>query len=146
MGNLSFGLAFLFLPFLLGVPAVIPDPLGLPQAEELIRELSLVRDGEERAVARRFGRMAAVVDASSVEALFFPGNLSVLIHHKGTQDLHDSLPESVQNLLIVTPTQDGLYPVMLFFHGSTLKNHQYRQLFEHIASHGYIVVAPQVCE
>ncbi|KAL5561740.1 hypothetical protein UlMin_031487 [Ulmus minor] len=47
-------------------------------------------------------------------------------------------------LVIVTPTVKGTYPVVLFLHGFYLRNNFYLQLFQHISSHGYIVVAPQV--
>ncbi|KAJ7962526.1 Chlorophyllase [Quillaja saponaria] len=46
-------------------------------------------------------------------------------------------------LLIVTPTVKGLYPVILFCHGFYLRNGFYSKLLEHIASHGFILVAPQ---
>lgn len=47
-------------------------------------------------------------------------------------------------LLIATPTEAGEYPVILFLHGYLLKNSFYSQLLIHIASHGFIVIAPQV--
>ena len=47
-------------------------------------------------------------------------------------------------LLIVTPTTSGQYPVIFFLHGFYLRTCFYSQLLEHISSHGYIVVAPQV--
>ncbi|KAL5561748.1 hypothetical protein UlMin_031495 [Ulmus minor] len=49
-------------------------------------------------------------------------------------------------LLIVTPTVKGTYPVILFLHGFYLRNNFYLQLLQHISSHGYIVVAPQLYE
>ena len=49
-----------------------------------------------------------------------------------------------KSLLIVTPTVDGTYPVLMFLHGTCLFNSFYSDLFQHISSHGYIVVAPQV--
>ena len=47
-------------------------------------------------------------------------------------------------LIIVSPIQEGFYPVLLFLHGTLTSNEAYSELFYHIASHGYIVVAPQV--
>ena len=47
-------------------------------------------------------------------------------------------------LLIYTPIVAGEYPVILFCHGFYLRNHFYSDLLKHIASHGYILVAPQV--
>lgn len=47
-------------------------------------------------------------------------------------------------LFIVAPLTQGTYPVLLFFHGFLLRNSWYSNLLQHIASHGYIVVAPKV--
>nr|AHZ35334.1 chlorophyllase [Picrorhiza kurrooa] len=47
-------------------------------------------------------------------------------------------------LLISTPSETGIYPVLLFLHGYLLYNSFYSQLIQHIASHGFIVVAPQL--
>ncbi|XP_028804252.1 chlorophyllase-1 [Neltuma alba] len=48
-------------------------------------------------------------------------------------------------LLIFTPIVAGEYPVILFCHGFALPRSFYSDLLHHIASHGYIVVAPQFC-
>ena len=45
-------------------------------------------------------------------------------------------------LYIVYPTENGTYPVILFLHGFSIPNTSYSDLFEFIASHGYIIVAP----
>ncbi|PWA37796.1 chlorophyllase, Alpha/Beta hydrolase fold protein [Artemisia annua] len=45
-------------------------------------------------------------------------------------------------LYIVYPTERGTYPVILFLHGFSIPNTSYSDLFEFIASHGYIIVAP----
>ncbi|CAN6439627.1 unnamed protein product [Victoria cruziana] len=47
-------------------------------------------------------------------------------------------------LLIAHPTEGGLYPTLIFLHGFTLKNFMYRELLNHVASHGFIVVVPQL--
>ncbi|KAF5741909.1 chlorophyllase-1 [Tripterygium wilfordii] len=47
-------------------------------------------------------------------------------------------------LFIVTPTEPGKYPILQFYHGTVLINTYYRQVLQLIASHGYIVVAPQL--
>ncbi|XVE73075.1 hypothetical protein DITRI_Ditri11bG0088600 [Diplodiscus trichospermus] len=47
-------------------------------------------------------------------------------------------------LLIFTPSEEGTYPVILFFHGFYIRNHFYTELIKHISSHGFIVVAPQM--
>ncbi|XP_020520137.1 chlorophyllase-2, chloroplastic [Amborella trichopoda] len=47
-------------------------------------------------------------------------------------------------LMIVAPTEEGEYPVIIFFHGFILCNSYYNQLLSHVASHGFIAVAPQL--
>ncbi|KAL3507830.1 hypothetical protein ACH5RR_033212 [Cinchona calisaya] len=47
-------------------------------------------------------------------------------------------------LLIGTPSEAGEFPVLLFLHGYLLNNSFYSQLLQHIASHGFIVIAPQL--
>jgi len=55
---------------------------------------------------------------------------------------HYSAPPEA--LLLVSPTTIGVYPIFLFVPSALVQNYDYSQLLEHIASHGYIVVAPQV--
>ncbi|OIW21200.1 hypothetical protein TanjilG_30801 [Lupinus angustifolius] len=47
-------------------------------------------------------------------------------------------------LLIANPVEAGLFPILLFLHGFLLENSFYSQLMQHIASHGFIVIAPQL--
>lgn len=47
-------------------------------------------------------------------------------------------------LLIAMPTDAGDFPLLLFLHGYLLNNSFYSQLIQHVASHGFIVIAPQV--
>ncbi|XP_031278169.1 chlorophyllase-2, chloroplastic [Pistacia vera] len=47
-------------------------------------------------------------------------------------------------LLIATPTDAGDFPLLLFLHGYLLYNSFYSQLIQHVASHGFIVIAPQL--
>ncbi|KAL5860177.1 hypothetical protein ACOSQ4_001473 [Xanthoceras sorbifolium] len=49
-----------------------------------------------------------------------------------------------KSLFIVSPLEQGTYPVILFFPGTSLSNNGYSQLFQHISSHGFIVVSPQL--
>lgn len=51
-----------------------------------------------------------------------------------------------KQLLIATPseTQAGEFPVLLLLHGYLLYNSFYSQLIQHVASHGFIVIAPQL--
>lgn len=46
-------------------------------------------------------------------------------------------------LLIGMPCEAGEFPILLLLHGYLLSNSFYSQLIQHIASHGFIVVAPQ---
>ncbi|XP_010256172.1 PREDICTED: chlorophyllase-2, chloroplastic isoform X2 [Nelumbo nucifera] len=47
-------------------------------------------------------------------------------------------------LLIATPSAAGEFPILVFLHGYLLYNSFYSQFILHIASHGFIVVAPQL--
>ena len=47
-------------------------------------------------------------------------------------------------LLIATPSETGEFPLLIFLHGYLLYNSFYSQLLQHVASHGFIVIAPQV--
>lgn len=47
-------------------------------------------------------------------------------------------------MLIGTPSEAGKFPVLIFLHGYLLYNSFYSQLIQHLSSHGFIVVAPQV--
>lgn len=51
---------------------------------------------------------------------------------------------SPKPLLVFTPTVEGTYPVILFYHGFAILNSYYHKLLGHITSHGFIVVAPQL--
>ncbi|KDP21407.1 hypothetical protein JCGZ_21878 [Jatropha curcas] len=80
--------------------------------------------------------------ATETLSVFETGNLSTVCCHVNQSQLGDDSPP--KPLLIVRPVEDGTYPVILFLHGTCLQNSYYTQLFEHIASHGYILVAPQL--
>ncbi|PKU83808.1 chlorophyllase-2, chloroplastic-like [Dendrobium catenatum] len=47
-------------------------------------------------------------------------------------------------LLVSAPCEEGEFPVLVFLHGFLLYNSFYTQLLQHISSHGFIVVAPQL--
>lgn len=47
-------------------------------------------------------------------------------------------------LLVFSPTTEGSYPILLFFHGFRLQPDSYKSLLLHISSHQYIAVAPKV--
>ncbi|KAJ9696112.1 hypothetical protein PVL29_008386 [Vitis rotundifolia] len=80
------------------------------------------------------------LDLKTTTSVFEPGNLSVSCIRVETSNIA-SPPKP---LLIVTPTIQGTYPVLLFLHGFELRNTFYTQLLQLISSHGFIVVAPQL--
>lgn len=93
------------------------------------------------AVANDKAAMLTITSESDASSLFEIGKLNVaLITKKAGNDA--LLPP--KEVLIVSPTDAGIYPVLLFIHGFFLQNHYYTQLIRHISSHGFIVVAPQV--
>nr|XP_043622157.1 chlorophyllase-2-like [Erigeron canadensis] len=47
-------------------------------------------------------------------------------------------------LLIFTPLEAGEYPVLILLHGHLLNNSFYSQLSHQIASHGFVLVVPQL--
>ncbi|XAR57280.1 Chlorophyllase [Bertholletia excelsa] len=47
-------------------------------------------------------------------------------------------------LLIATPSEAGEFSLLLLLHGYLLYNSFYSQLIQHISSHGFIVIAPQL--
>uniref|UniRef100_A0ACD5V8H9 Uncharacterized protein n=1 Tax=Avena sativa TaxID=4498 RepID=A0ACD5V8H9_AVESA len=47
-------------------------------------------------------------------------------------------------IMVIAPTEAGTYPVIVFLHGFELAAHDYEQLLRHVASHGFIAVAPQL--
>ncbi|KAG1361310.1 chlorophyllase-1 [Cocos nucifera] len=48
-----------------------------------------------------------------------------------------------KDILVFCPKVAGTYTVVLFIQGYLLSNTYYTQLLQHVASHGFIVVAPQ---
>lgn len=65
----------------------------------------------------------------------------------GVRELADSSPPlPPKSLLIASPSDDheAELPVLMLLHGFLLYNSFYSQLMLHIASHGFIVVAPQL--
>lgn len=74
----------------------------------------------------------------------------------GTQDPFQTGPLTVKTfalaacergapveLLVHTPTEGGVYPAILFIHGFVLNNTSYNGMLRQVASHGFVVVAPQ---
>lgn len=53
-------------------------------------------------------------------------------------------PAAPVNLDVYVPADDGRYPVVVFFHGFTASRRYYETILEHVAGHGFVVVAPQM--
>lgn len=49
-------------------------------------------------------------------------------------------------LLIYAPASPGAYPTVVFQHGFMARNDDYDTILQHLASHGFVVVAPQMYE
>ncbi|GAB2275363.1 hypothetical protein Dimus_010122 [Dionaea muscipula] len=79
-------------------------------------------------------------------SVFEYGNYKTVVLFKGSQDDDSSSSSSPppKPLLIGTPSEGGDFPVLLLLHGFMMKHTFYSQLIRHIASHGFIVVAPQL--
>lgn len=83
---------------------------------------------------------------SSSSRVFEGGNHRVLLlrlEPETSASDGGSLPPP-KPVLIATPVEGGEYPVVVFLHGYLLFNSFYSHLLCHIASHGFILVAPQM--
>lgn len=85
--------------------------------------------------------MAKKVGDDGIALDFQVGDEAVEIINVKRSFLFDVLPCP---LLVFSPTTQGSYPVLLFFHGFMLQPNCYKSLLLHISSHQYIIVAPQV--
>ncbi|KAF5950634.1 hypothetical protein HYC85_012627 [Camellia sinensis] len=83
----------------------------------------------------------AVASPALATKVFEEGKLSVKSMKVEESSESSSPPKP---LLIVTPTLEGTYPILLFFHGFLIHNTAYEKLLQHVSSHGFIVVAPQL--
>ncbi|PUZ52699.1 hypothetical protein GQ55_6G290400 [Panicum hallii var. hallii] len=75
-------------------------------------------------------------------AVFEDGPLQVVVQCVRKCEAKD-LPKP---LVVATPTNANTYPVVVFLHGWNMCTWWYRCLLKHVASHGFIVVAPQLHE
>ncbi|CAI9107770.1 OLC1v1007208C1 [Oldenlandia corymbosa var. corymbosa] len=93
--------------------------------------------------------MAKVLDSNStkpveipqISSVFDPGNLSITSFKVENPSTANG---KTKPLFIVAPTEEGSFPVLLFLHGYMCANTVYTQLLQHIASHGFVIVAPQL--
>ncbi|OIT27023.1 PREDICTED: chlorophyllase-2, chloroplastic-like [Nicotiana attenuata] len=84
--------------------------------------------------------MAKKVRDDGIALDFEVGDETVDIINVKRSSFSDLLPCP---LLVFSPTTQGSYPVLLFFHGFMLQPNWYKSLLLHISSHRYIIVAPQ---
>jgi chlorophyllase len=77
---------------------------------------------------------------TTVTSVFHPGKLAVELISVD----HNTDPTPPIPVLIAAPKDSGTYPVAMLLHGFCLQNHFYEQVLKHIASFGFIMVAPQV--
>jgi predicted dienelactone hydrolase len=54
------------------------------------------------------------------------------------------IAQSLRFLWIAVPTVEGKFPVVQFQHGFDVRNACYSRIISHVASYGFIVIAPQV--
>jgi len=73
------------------------------------------------------------------DPIFMPGTLGV-----DTISLSSGMQGAPVPIRLWLPREVGTYPVVVFQHGFLLANTHYSDLFTHIASHGFVVVAPQM--
>lgn len=50
------------------------------------------------------------------------------------------------DITVYSPAPAGTYPVIIFQHGFSLRSDYYSTMLTHVASHGFVVVAPQMYE
>lgn len=82
---------------------------------------------------------------SSVANVFRDGSYTTMLQtvdQSSTSTIYPSPPP--KPLLIALPCVAGEFPVLILLHGYLLYNSFYSQLMQHVASHGFIVLAPQV--
>ncbi|PIA45044.1 hypothetical protein AQUCO_01700535v1 [Aquilegia coerulea] len=87
-------------------------------------------------------KLASKSSTPSTTSVFEEGLFDLSPQLRLRPTIHQSRPP--KELLILSPKAKGKYPVIIFLHGFSLSNSYYTDLLKHIASHGYIIVAPQL--
>ncbi|VAI20976.1 unnamed protein product [Triticum turgidum subsp. durum] len=78
--------------------------------------------------------------AAMATTVFQAGPMEVDVKHVDKS----MIPNLARPLMVVAPKETGAYPVIVFLHGWNMLNSWYEQLLTHVASHGFIAVAPQL--
>ncbi|KAJ1400757.1 Chlorophyllase [Sesbania bispinosa] len=79
---------------------------------------------------------------SHASNVFDTGNYTTQLQRVESSSCTHNVPPP-KSLLIATPVEAGEFSLVLFLHGYLLYNSFYSQLIQHVASHGFIVIAPQ---
>ncbi|BBN19408.1 chlorophyllase [Marchantia polymorpha subsp. ruderalis] len=100
---------------------------------------------------------ALIHSSHAMDDIYSPGPFEVQLlnvpqgSNDGSPTCHQTAPPSSpagtpvpKPLLIALPLQSGVYPVVQFQHGFAMKVGFYTHLLQHVASYGYIVIAPQM--
>lgn len=77
----------------------------------------------------------SLATSSPITSVFEKGNLKV-------RDIKVERSAERKELFVVSPTIEGKYPVFVVIHACCVSNTTYSQLLQHVASHGFIAVAP----
>nr|Q9LE89.1 RecName: Full=Chlorophyllase type 0; AltName: Full=CaCLH0; AltName: Full=Chlorophyll-chlorophyllido hydrolase 0; Short=Chlase 0; Flags: Precursor [Chenopodium album]AAF27045.1 CaCLH [Chenopodium album]BAA93635.1 chlorophyllase [Chenopodium album] len=91
--------------------------------------------------AQTFPTILEKHNSEKITDVFHKGNFQVTNNPIRVKRYEFSAPEP---LIIISPKEAGVYPVLLFIHGTMLSNEDYSLFFNYIASHGFIVVAPKL--
>lgn len=78
-------------------------------------------------------------DSPVVTDIYAPGPHTVL-----QKDIAENADGNAQAVRIFYPAEAGTYPYINFMHGFQLKNIYYDQILTQLASHGFIIVSPQL--
>ncbi|XP_015888108.3 chlorophyllase-2 [Ziziphus jujuba] len=87
---------------------------------------------------------SSIATATSISNVFETGNYMTVLHSvEAGKSSVTPIPPPIP-LLIGMPSSAGEFPLVLLLHGYLLYNSFYSQLIQHVASHGFIVIAPQL--
>ncbi|OMO54677.1 Chlorophyllase [Corchorus capsularis] len=90
--------------------------------------------------------MSAVSFTTSATNVFGLGSYATMLQKVDSVSTSSLPVPPPKPLLIATPgeAEAGEFAVLIFLHGYLLYNSFYSQLIQHVASHGFIVIAPQL--
>ncbi|KAI4345685.1 hypothetical protein L6164_012785 [Bauhinia variegata] len=83
--------------------------------------------------------MCSYLSTSTLTNVFDTGKFTTTL-----QSVESGTSAPPKPLLVAAPVEAGTFPLLLFLHGFMLYNSFYSQLISHVASHGFIVIAPQL--